>query len=61
MWKKKIQRILKSGLTQEELADIIGVTQAYISQMASGLKKSPSYTIGTKIDAQIALIEQSSK
>ena len=58
MWKRKIQRLLKSGLTQVELADIIDVTQAYISQMANGLKREPSYTIGQKIDAQIALLDR---
>ena len=58
MWKRKIQRLLKSGLTQVELADIIDVTQAYISQMANGLKREPSYTIGQKIDAQIALLDK---
>ena len=57
MWKRKIQRLLKSGLTQVELAGIIDVTQAYISQMANGLKREPSYTIGQKIDAQIALLD----
>ena len=58
MWKKKIKRLRKSGLTQAEIADAVGVTQPYISLMEAGLKKCPSYTLGMKIDAQVALLDQ---
>ncbi|MFZ2541098.1 MAG: helix-turn-helix transcriptional regulator [Gallionella sp.] len=57
MWKKKLKKLL-ANMTQTELADLLGLKQPYISQLLNGQVREPSYTIGQKIDARIALLDK---
>lgn len=57
MWKKKLKKLL-ANMTQTELADLLGLKQPYVSQLLNGYVKEPSYSIGLKIDAQIALLDK---
>jgi len=57
MWKRKLQRLLKDGSMQIDLAKKLGITQGYLSLMARGFKCNPSYELGQKIDKQIELLD----
>ena len=49
-WKNLIQDLRDSGLTQNEIADKAGCSQAYISDLSNGKRgKSVSYEIGTRL------------
>ena len=56
MWKRKLQRLLKNGPMQIDLAKKLGITQGYLSLMARGFKCNPSYELGQKIDKQISVL-----
>lgn len=49
-WKALIQEILESGMTQAEVAKLIGCGQSYVSDLANGKRgKSMSYEIGARL------------
>lgn len=39
----------KAGLTQEQLAEKVGITQVYLCYLENGQKKNPSITLLSKI------------
>lgn len=45
-WSALITQIEDSGLTQKEIAIAIGCSQPYVSQLKSGQRKGPDFTIG---------------
>lgn len=46
MYKNKIAKIRKEkGLTQEELADLVGVSVGYISHLENGTRRNPSILV----------------
>jgi transcriptional regulator with XRE-family HTH domain len=49
-WKSLIQDLRSSGLTQHEIAEKTGCSQAYISDLSNGKRgKSMSYEIGMRL------------
>lgn len=48
-WGKAISELEASGLTQSEIADTAGCSQAYISQLKTGARNSPDFDIGKAI------------
>jgi transcriptional regulator with XRE-family HTH domain len=49
-WKALIQDLRASGLTQYEIAEKTGCSQAYISDLSNGKRgKSMSYEIGMRL------------
>jgi len=51
---KRLSRVIKTlrqgkGLSQKELADQVGVTDAYITMLESGKRKNPSLDIQRKL------------
>ena len=43
---------IKKGLTQKELAEMVGITQGWLSSIESGVRK-PSVTVAKKIAAAL--------
>ena len=50
-WKKLIQELCASGMTQAEISTEVGLAQASISDIARGRTKAPSWDPGQKIIA----------
>lgn len=46
MWPSIIKDLLDSGLTQARVAELIGVAQTTISEMANGRIKEPGWSKG---------------
>jgi predicted XRE-type DNA-binding protein len=49
MWQQLIRDLRDAGLTQDEIASSIGVTQPTISDLANGKIKNPSFVLGDKL------------
>lgn len=49
MWQQLIRDLKDAGLTQDEIASAIGVTQPTISDLANGKIKNPSFVLGDKL------------
>lgn len=45
-WKSVIGELEASGLTQKEIADRVGCSQPYVSQLKSGARKKPEFETG---------------
>lgn len=41
-WQRLIRRLTRDGMTQREIAKRIGVSQGYVSKLASGTKDNPT-------------------
>ena len=48
-----VRTLMKSGWSQEDIAENVGTTQATISRIVSGLHKDPRYTLVDKIRALV--------
>lgn len=46
MWTSIIKDLLDSGLTQHKIAELVGVAQTTISEMANGRIKEPGWSKG---------------
>ena len=46
MWTSIIKDLLDSGLTQHRIAELVGVAQTTISEMANGRIKEPGWSKG---------------
>jgi predicted transcriptional regulator len=45
-WNALITELEGVGLTQKEIAEHVGCSQPYVSQLKSGARKSPEFDIG---------------
>jgi len=61
MWKIKLDELNKLGITQTYIAAQIGVSQAFISQLASGKAKSLDYDAGVRFNRLYLRIMRKSK
>lgn len=51
-WKALIEDLLKTGMTQNEIAVLVGCRQGYVSDVLNGRRgKSLSYEIGSRLIA----------
>lgn len=48
-WEELLADLIKSGLTQAQIAESAGCTQAFISNLFTGTKKSCDYEIGVRL------------
>ncbi|CAJ0701710.1 hypothetical protein LMG19089_02907 [Ralstonia edaphis] len=48
-WKKLARDILASGLTQKALGDLIGRSQAQVSDLVNGKTKTVEYCVGERL------------
>ena len=46
MWQQVITQLLESGFTQTDLSRRIGSSQTYVSEIANGRLKEPSWSRG---------------
>ena len=44
-----IKELQEHGLTQTDIAEKVGATQAFISQLATGNRIEPRYSIGARL------------
>lgn len=44
-----VNDLLNTGLTEKELGDLVGLSQAQIHRLKTGESKDTSYTAGTKL------------
>ena len=51
MWKEKLNQLEEAGWSQAKIAERIGVTQGYISQLKNGVRSEPKYGVGQKLIA----------
>jgi transcriptional regulator with XRE-family HTH domain len=51
LWKQTLTELVALGLKQSEIAEKVGATQGYISELANGKATNPGYAIGAKITA----------
>ena len=49
MWNEKLKDLIRSGMTQNQIADAIGTSQSYISSIYTGARKKISWDFGEKI------------
>lgn len=50
-WKCLISELIASGMTQVQIAQKAGCTQASISDLATGRTENPAYSIGSALIA----------
>lgn len=50
-WKNIIKDLREIGLTQLQIARAVGVSQATVSDLSSGLQKSVNYSLGKNLVA----------
>lgn len=51
MWKEKVADLLESGLSQRELAELVGTSQPHICDLRAGKRgKRIGYELGKRID-----------
>jgi len=48
-WKNLIQSLTTQGLTQKQIADACGCSQASISDLSTGKTKAPSFPLGVAL------------
>lgn len=48
-WTVLIRELQACGLTQEEIASKVGITQPSVSALAAGKVKQPSFDLGNKL------------
>ena len=51
LWTQLIRELREAGLTQEDIAASIGVSQPSVSDLANGKTKNPSFEVGDKLRA----------
>jgi transcriptional regulator with XRE-family HTH domain len=49
MWTSVVAALMRSGLTQSQLAGLCGVAQSTISDLHRGASRSPSFGLGQKL------------
>lgn len=49
-WKKVVADVEESGLTQNEIAELVGCSQPYISQLKTGVRKKVDFDIGRSLE-----------
>ena len=50
-WPELLQDLRDTSMTQAQIADLVGVTQSAISDLARGLTTKPSYELADKLRA----------
>lgn len=45
-WKKIVREIAATGLTQTQIGEICGMSQAAVSAMLIGVRSNPSFAVG---------------
>ncbi len=48
-WKKIIQELTDSGLTQAQIAERCNTGQSHISALSNGIRKSPNWLLGESL------------
>lgn len=48
-WKKIIQDLTNSGLTQAQIAESCNTGQSHISALSKGVRKSPNWQLGESL------------
>ena len=48
-WPKLIKRLMRRGMSQAEIAARVGVSQSYVSKLASGIKCRPTYEYADRL------------
>ena len=51
MWKEKVADLMAAGLSQRQIADLVGVSQPHISDLHAGKRgKRIGYELGKRLD-----------
>lgn len=48
-WKQLFSDLAKAGLTQTRIGEAVGISQCYVSELASGKKGEPRYSVGKRL------------
>ena len=48
-WQELIKRLIDSGMTQQQIADQVGVTQSVISELSTGKATRPRFETGAAL------------
>lgn len=48
-WKQLLKELDEAGMTQTQIAETCGTSQATVSDLARGVTKNPSFSIGAAV------------
>jgi predicted transcriptional regulator len=57
IWQEKIARLMEYGKTQAQIAKFCGVQASTIHHLRVGHTTDPSYSVGTKIDEMLEVLD----